>query len=302
MKNPSYQRLAALALTGVVLAACADAPTSPSGLRGPVANVQQGKIRTLTVCAVGPAGNYGYEMSVNKNGSLTGTTTPYGLSYAIPAFGCLDVATLTQGGFVPGTGGDPLTVITVEQKTAPANTVLDGLIKTELDYAQAACADLSTFASSTCGIDTQEAGPSEPVVLNYYHGSVLTFWNSAVPTEVEGCTLTQGYWKTHTAAGEWPAGYLPGDMFFNSGKTWLQLFNTPPKGSAYVVLAHQYMAATLNLASGASMTGIVDEAYDNATAYFNGGSATSAQLIAWSETLDAYNNGLAGGNPAHCDD
>lgn len=300
MTSLSYQKLASLALTGVVLAACADAPTSPSGLRGPAANVQQGKIRTLTVCAVGPAGNYGYEMSINKGGSLTGTTTPYGLAYSVPAFGCLDVATITQGTFTPGTG-DPLTTITVEQKTAPANTVLDGLIKTELDYAQAACADLTTFASSTCGIDTQEPGPSEPVVLNYYHGSVLTFWNSAVPTEVEGCTLTQGYWKNHTES--WPAGYSPNAAFFASGKSWINLFNTPPKGSAYIILAHQYMAATLNLAAGASMTGIVDEAYDGATNHFNGTApATSAQLIAWSQTLDAYNNGLAGGNPGHCDD
>lgn len=63
-----------------------------------------------------------------------------------------------------------------------------------------------------------------------------------------GCTLTQGYWKTHSKEGPAPydvawknLGPLEEDTrFFSSGKTWYQLFWTPPSGgNAYIQLAHQ---------------------------------------------------------------
>ena len=77
-----------------------------------------------------------------------------------------------------------------------------------------------------------------------------------------GCTLTQGYWKTHSDRG--PAPYddawknlsvLEEDtLFFNSTKTWYQVFWTPPAGNAFYNLAHQYMAAKLNILNGAATT------------------------------------------------
>ena len=92
-----------------------------------------------------------------------------------------------------------------------------------------------------------------------------------------GCTLTQGYWKTHSEFG--PAPYdstwaqLPNGAstpFYYSGKTWYQVFQTSPAGgNAYYQLAHQYMAARLNVLNGAATTPAVDAALAGALAYFN---------------------------------
>jgi hypothetical protein len=131
-----------------------------------------------------------------------------------------------------------------------------------------------------------------------------------------GCTATQGYWKTHSKYG--PAG--PRDAtwsllgaagedtaFFSSGKSWYGLFWTAPKGgNAYIILAHQYMAARLNLLAGAASTPGVDAALSWATTFFNTYTPSSSlstavrnQAIAYADRLDDYNNGEIG--PGHCD-
>ena len=92
-------------------------------------------------------------------------------------------------------------------------------------------------------------------------GATLTgnlFGNFLVPP---GCSLTQGYWKTHSiygpAAHPDDAWYLLGALgpdtpFFDTGDTWYEVFWTTPKGgNAYYILAHQYMAAILNQLNGA---------------------------------------------------
>jgi hypothetical protein len=129
-----------------------------------------------------------------------------------------------------------------------------------------------------------------------------------------GCTLTQGYWKTHSDRG--PAPYddawknlsaLEEDtLFFNSGRTWYTVFGTAPAGNAFYNLAHQYMAAKLNVLNGASSTAAVDSALSSAETLFNslsaGGTtltrAQRTQALALATTLDKYNNGLIG--PGHC--
>jgi hypothetical protein len=135
-----------------------------------------------------------------------------------------------------------------------------------------------------------------------------------VPVEVPctGCTLTQGYWKTHSEFG--PAPYddtwamLPNGAstpFFLSGKTWYEVFWTPPAGNAYYNLARQYMAAKLNLLNGASSTSSVNGAIMwSQTQFFNLYTPTNwpagkrKQALGYATGLDYYNNGLVG--PGHC--
>lgn len=127
-----------------------------------------------------------------------------------------------------------------------------------------------------------------------------------------GCTLTPGYWKTHSKYG--PAPYdatwaLLGEdaAFFLSGKTNYQVLWTPPSGgNAYYILAHAYLAAKLNVLNGAATTPAVEAAMTYAQSFFNMYTPTSTlsrtvrnQAIANAELLDNYNNGLVG--PAHCD-
>lgn len=128
-----------------------------------------------------------------------------------------------------------------------------------------------------------------------------------------GCTLTQGYWKTHSVFG--PAPYddtwasLPNGAstsFFLSGQTYYDVLWTPPAGNVYYNLAHQYIAAELNFLNGADPTA-AQAAFDAATDLF---AANTPAMVAslkgkaakpWTElasTLDQYNNGLIG--PGHC--
>jgi hypothetical protein len=129
-----------------------------------------------------------------------------------------------------------------------------------------------------------------------------------------GCTLTQGYWKTHSEYGPakkrdatWDKVGAKGEdtIFFLSGKTWYEVLWTSPAGNAYYNLAHQYIAAKLNILGGASSTPAVDAAITGAEGWFStktpGATLTKAQrqqLLAWAATLDQYNNGLIG--PGHC--
>jgi hypothetical protein len=134
---------------------------------------------------------------------------------------------------------------------------------------------------------------------------------TCTPPPDDGCTLTQGYWKTHSAYG--PAPYdstwaLIGEdtAFFSSGKTWYQAINTSSAGgNAYYILAHQYIAAKLNLAGGTSSTPAVAAALAGAEAFYAAYTPSStlsktvrAQAIGYAETLGAYNEGGIG--PGHC--
>jgi hypothetical protein len=134
-----------------------------------------------------------------------------------------------------------------------------------------------------------------------------------------GCTLTQGYWKTHSELGPAPYDNTWAQLangastpFFLSGQSWHGVFTTPPAGgNVYYQLAHQYMAAVLNKLNGASSTGAVDAAITSATGFFN--TLTPAQAgalskqspvrqsaLTWAGVLGSYNEGATG--PGHCDE
>jgi hypothetical protein len=133
------------------------------------------------------------------------------------------------------------------------------------------------------------------------------------PPGPEGCTLTQGYWKTHSKYG--PAPYNPtwatiGETtpFFTSGVSWFNALWVPHYGNAYYILAQQYIAATLNVNNGASTTPLVDATLAASTAWFEvnnspvpAPSPNGQIAIGYSEVLDEYNNGLAEGGPPHCE-
>jgi hypothetical protein len=110
-----------------------------------------------------------------------------------------------------------------------------------------------------------------------------------------GCTLTQGYWKNHQP---WPL-VDPGLC----GQSWDDILHTPPKGDAWYILAHQWIAASLNVAAGAAVTPEVQAALDVAAGYLEDCSIDAgekADALAYSGLLDDYNNGAIG--PGHCGD
>ena len=139
-----------------------------------------------------------------------------------------------------------------------------------------------------------------------------------IPVDVpcdEGCTLTPGYWKTHSSYGPAPyddtwAQIGEGTAFFFSGKSYYEVLQTPSAGgNAYYILARAYIAAKLNQLNGASVPDAVATAFASATVLFDNPAHTPAYVgglkgsaratwINLAYVLDRYNNGLYG--PMHC--
>jgi hypothetical protein len=132
----------------------------------------------------------------------------------------------------------------------------------------------------------------------------------------EGCTLTPGYWKTHSVYG--PAPYdltwaIIGEdtPFFLSGISFYEaLWTEPEGGNAYFILAHPYIAAQLNLLNGALIPSDVEVALGAATdllevhtpaaiGALSGKDELRKEFVRAAGILDGYNNGLVG--PGHCE-
>jgi hypothetical protein len=205
-------------------------------------------------------------------------------------------------------------------------TVTDECINVSDDKAGAlgtACAGVDTLPKTfnytqnlsynTCGVRQYVNTASFLTNDTATTGSDSWTVNVTIPCAT-GCTLTQGYWKTHSSYG--PAPYddtwalLSGGLgankpFYLSGQTWYQVFWTPPQGNPYYNLAHQFEAATLNELNGASTPANVDAALAWAHTFFSTHTPSSnltktekAQVLYYANLLDNYNNGLVG--PVHC--
>jgi len=128
-----------------------------------------------------------------------------------------------------------------------------------------------------------------------------------------GCTYTQGFWKTHgpigCATGEntnaWPVSSLTLGSVSYTDLELCSILNTPAAGNGLIALAHQLIAAKLNVANGADSTD-ADVAIAAADALIGAlvvppvgagtlpASATGSLITA----LATYNEGGTG--PGHC--
>ncbi len=147
------------------------------------------------------------------------------------------------------------------------------------------------------------------------------FWNAAAlsiappPPTGDGCTLTAGYWQTHSKLGPapydstWDARDGGSAPFFDSGMSYIEALQASSKGgNAYVILAQQYIAAELNVIAGAAVPAEVFTAMSSAATLLDKWESSGvipkkdpdrATAIALAGLLDGYNNGLVG--PGHCD-
>jgi len=119
----------------------------------------------------------------------------------------------------------------------------------------------------------------------------------------QNCTFTVGYWKNHP--GAWPTTSLTLGTVNYTAAELLSILNEPAGGNGLIILAHQLIAAKLNILNGA------DGSFINATI-----AAADAQIgslvvppvgsdflapavtSANAHTLDDWNNGITG--PGHC--
>lgn len=116
------------------------------------------------------------------------------------------------------------------------------------------------------------------------------------------CTYTMGYWKTHKK--DWPVTTLTLGLETFDQNVLLVILRSPTHGDATLILAHQLIAAKLNIANGAYDSSIVEViAYaDGLLRDYPVGSdpqdTSRMEGIELANELDQYNNGLVG--PEHC--
>jgi len=138
----------------------------------------------------------------------------------------------------------------------------------------------------------------------------------SLPTCDDTCTHTQGFWKNHHSGKgscppdpdcTWPICESTGvtaEQNTLCGLPWLTIFNTPPKGSAWFILAHQFIAAELNLKDGrcsddtvAAVVSVLASSETNLKLCLldtTPGSALGMNMISQANFLDAFNNGNLG--------
>lgn len=133
------------------------------------------------------------------------------------------------------------------------------------------------------------------------------------PPPPTGCTRTQGYWKTHgpdpkgNNSNEWDVtSMMLGNVTYSAAEL-LAIFNTQPKkGNGLVSLAHQLIAAKLNIANGAGYTPQVTNAIAAADALIGNavippkgsGFISASTTQALNDILTSYNEGKLG--VPHC--
>jgi hypothetical protein len=132
---------------------------------------------------------------------------------------------------------------------------------------------------------------------NQHEGSAIV--DCAVPPPTGRCPFTQGYWKNHPDA--WPVTSLTLGSETYTEAELLAILRTPVRGDASLILAHQLIAAKLNIANGsdpAPVSATIADA-DSLLSGFAGrlpyhvrpSSPIGQAMISDAEMLDSYNNG-----------
>jgi hypothetical protein len=119
--------------------------------------------------------------------------------------------------------------------------------------------------------------------------------------EDHGCTHTPGYWKNHPEA--WPQDQIEiGGVVYLDAEA-IAVLETPPQGDATYVLAHQLIAATVNVLAGAdeeAVEGTIQQANAWLEAQPLGSDPSNperGQGVEFADALTDYNEGRTGPGP-----
>ena len=167
--------------------------------------------------------------------------------------------------------------------------------------------------------------PGQPLLCNTAyvfrvsaHGDPQSEFSKAItcatlPCIPAPCTYTQGYWRTHgsgdCAEGNnqnvWPVTSLILGTTAYDATELCSILQTQAKGNGLIALAHQLIAAKLNIANGAPDTDVAAAISDADTligslviAPVGNGYLSPADTSALTETLTQFNEGTIG--PGHC--
>jgi hypothetical protein len=123
------------------------------------------------------------------------------------------------------------------------------------------------------------------------------------PCALGGCTQSQGYWKNHLAA--WPVSELTLGTVTYSAAELVDILGASVNGNGLISLAHQLIAAKLNVENGASDAAVASDIVA-ADALIGGlkvpptgtGSLEPKVTGSLNDALTNYNEGVTG--PGHC--
>lgn len=193
----------------------------------------------------------------------------------------------TNGGIVTSFQLTPDQSVTIEVGDLFDETGLSGTYGAELG--EGVRYVFTAYANS--GVSTQSA----------YAATVRA---TTTTTDQRNCTYTQGYWKTHS---NWPVDQLMLGTRMYSFEELKAILNEPARGNGLISLAHQLIAAKLNVANGADASLIAsyitqaDALIGSLVVPPTSGSSdfiSPSQTESLTQKLDDYNNGLVG--PPHC--
>jgi hypothetical protein len=136
-----------------------------------------------------------------------------------------------------------------------------------------------------------------------YQDGSLSITLDAYTTLNTNCTFTQGYWKNHKEL--WPVLSLTLGTVVYTQQELCDILDEPVAGNGLISLAHQLIAAKLNIAYGADPSAAA-AAIAAADAQIGGlvippvgaGYIHPSLTSATTQTLDDFNNGVIG--PGHC--
>ena len=295
----------AILLSALAIAACSgsNTPSSPSSINSSSA-AKSPSINSVGTTTVSLSGFNVNTLTVNVN---TLTTSALDASFISAGKIQLQILVDATGQPVPcGTAGATY----VRFDGQGGGVAPDALGQTSYSL------DLDNLATSTGGVVKNVAcGDNICIRAHYVTGGgstkVDTHTSDATPYQVVcalTCTYTQGFWKNHYA-DSWPASVVSGGLTLGTvsytAAELESIFTTPPAGNGLVILAHQLIAAKLNIANGANGSAVA-AAIAAADALIGGlvvppvggGYLAPAATGALTTTLDNYNNGVTG--PGHC--
>lgn len=194
------------------------------------------------------------------------------------------------------------------QVSLPATStaiVTNTAVVSGLDAAGAVVTTSDTASVDRCGGDDDSDGVCN-TVDNCPHNANADQLDSngdGIGDVCSTCTYTQGYWKNHNqyAAPPRDVAWPVAETTLLCGQRWLDIFDTAPRGDAWYILAHQWIAASLNVANGAAVPPEVVAALAQGDALLRAcriEKAGRATATALADVLGKYNEGIIG--PGHC--
>lgn len=292
-------RIAGAVAFATIVGACVDDPTAPLAARVGTS------VPALAVTGgpdLGDWRSFQGEVWICKDANTTGTSfdLDWSVSTYLGAPLVNGTVTVPAGGCVMAVHLDTVSSVRVHidvtEHALPPNWALTGI---NIDY--------GTGFPGTVDIPVVNltARTITGVHASNDFGVQITYFNTYTPPETPACTYTQGFWKNHQELWDTNGEMVvwTGQLFFNSGVTYAEIFDMPPAGgNSYLKLAHQYIAAKLNV----NVLGdpAVNAYIAQAEALFAGQPAGSyfIKSATWNllaERLGDYNEGLIG--PGHCD-